>query len=117
VSLPHIALAILTVIGLSAGQIFFKLAAGRLNLPDSWWERIVLNPYLYIALTIYALATATWIGLLSRVPLNVAYPFTALAFFVVPVIGHLFLSEALRWQTLLGAGFILVGVWISNQGS
>jgi drug/metabolite transporter (DMT)-like permease len=58
------------------------------------------------------LATGLWVALLREVPLSVAYPFVALAFFLVPLMGHWVLGEALRWQTLAGAAVIVAGVWV-----
>ncbi|MDB5881691.1 MAG: hypothetical protein JWP43_1569, partial [Ramlibacter sp.] len=75
-------------------------------------ERVVLNKYLFAALVVYALATGLWVALLREVPLSVAYPFVALAFFLVPLMGHWVLGETLRWQTLAGAAVIVAGVWV-----
>jgi drug/metabolite transporter (DMT)-like permease len=71
-----------------------------------------LNKYLFAALVVYALATGLWVALLREVPLSVAYPFVALAFFLVPLMGHWVLGETLRWQTLAGAAVIVAGVWV-----
>lgn len=112
----EVILAIGTVIGLSCGQLFFKLAGQTLAGEGPLVERVLWNTHLLVALLIYASATAAWVSLLSRVPLNVAYPFTALAFVVVPLLSALFLGEALRWQTMAGALLILTGVWVSTRG-
>ncbi|MBI2769640.1 MAG: EamA family transporter [Burkholderiales bacterium] len=76
--------------------------------------QVALNKYLIAAVLVYGVATALWVSLLREMPLTVAYPFAALAFFFVPVMGHLLLDEPLRWQTLLGAAVISAGVWISS---
>ena len=76
-------------------------------------QQVLLNTWLYVALAVYGLATVVWVALLRQVPLQLAYPFVALAFFFVPILAHWFLGEALRWQSFLGAAFILAGVWIS----
>lgn len=112
-SLQNFTLTILTVFALSIGQVLFKLAARGLDGTESLISQIMANHYLWIALTVYALATVFWIGLLRQIPLNVAYPFVALAFFIVPVLGHWVLGEPLRWQNLVGALAIVIGVWIS----
>jgi drug/metabolite transporter (DMT)-like permease len=65
------------------------------------------------ALTIYATATILWILALKRVELSVAYPFMALAFFIVPIAGFLFLGESLTIKTFLGAALIIAGLIIS----
>jgi len=112
-SLSHFALTVSTVLALSVGQIFFKLAARDLLGAGPLARLLLTSQYLWIALCVYGVATALWIGLLRQVPLRVAYPFVALAFVFVPILGHFFLGESLRWQSLLGALVIMLGVWIS----
>ncbi|MBV5299904.1 MAG: EamA family transporter [Rhodoferax sp.] len=112
-SLSQLVLVSLTVLTMSAGQILFKLAARGMSGSSSWVSQIVLNRYLWVALLVYLSATALWVALLRQMPLHLAYPLVALAFFFVPVLGHWFLDEPLRWQSLLGALVIVLGVWIS----
>ena len=101
------------MLALSVGQILFKLAARGLAGTEPLIQQLLVNHYLWIALVVYGVATAFWIGLLREIPLHIAYPFVALAFLFVPVLGYWFLSEPLRWQSLLGALVIVIGVWIS----
>lgn len=105
--------ATLTVLALSVGQILFKLAAQGFNGSGSLLQQLLGNRFLALALVVYAAATGFWIALLRQLPLAVAYPFAALAFVFVPVLGYWFLGEPLRWQNLLGALVIVIGVWIS----
>ena len=112
-STQHFTLIILTVLALSVGQILFKLAARGLAGTEPLIHQVLGNHYLWIALAVYGIATAFWIGLLRQIPLHIAYPFVALAFLFVPILGFWFLNEPLRWQSLLGALVIVVGVWIS----
>jgi drug/metabolite transporter (DMT)-like permease len=113
-SIQNLLLLAMNVLVLSVGQVLFKLAARVLEGTGPLWVRLVLNKYLIAALVAYSLATALWVALLRQVPLSVAYPFVALAFFLVPLMGHWVLGEPLRWQTLLGAVIIFAGVWISG---
>lgn len=108
-------LGLVCVFGISAGQIFFKLAA--LTMPpikgiDSIRHHI-LNPYLLIALVIYSLTTGLWIWLLRLIPLKHAYPLFALAFLIVPILEATFLKEKFELKTVLGGFFIMLGVYIS----
>jgi drug/metabolite transporter (DMT)-like permease len=112
-SFQHFTLILLTVLALSVGQVLFKLAARGLIGTEPLVQQILVNHYLWIALAVYGVATAFWIGLLRQIPLHIAYPFVALAFLFVPILGYSFLNEPLRWQSLLGALVIAIGVWIS----
>ncbi|MGE4239886.1 EamA family transporter [Ramlibacter sp.] len=109
----NLLLLVLTVAALSVGQMLFKLAAGGMR-PGGAWHEWLLNKHLFLALVVYAGATALWIALLRQVPLSVAYPFAALAFFFVPVLAYFGLGEPLRWQTFAGAAIISAGVWVSG---
>jgi drug/metabolite transporter (DMT)-like permease len=106
-------LTVLTVLAMSAGQILFKLAARKMLAGESWASQIMFNPYLWVALLVYLSATALWVALLRQIPLHIAYPFVALAFVLVPIMGHLILNEPLRWHSVLGALVIVLGVWIA----
>jgi drug/metabolite transporter (DMT)-like permease len=111
-SIQNMVLLAMNVFALSVGQVLFKLAARALEGTAPLLERVVFNKYLFAALVVYALATGLWVALLREVPLSVAYPFVALAFFLVPLMGHWVLGETLRWQTLAGAAVIVAGVWV-----
>ena len=109
-----IALALVTVLGLSAGQVLFKLAAMGLAGPAPLWMLLLRNGYLWAALVVYGVATVLWVALLRQVPLRMAYPFVGLAFVIVPVLAHFLLNEPLRWQAAAGAGLIVLGIWVST---
>ncbi|EEY50303.1 hypothetical protein VIH_002853 [Vibrio cholerae CT 5369-93] len=51
-----------------------------------------------------------WVYALRLVPLSIAYPFMALAFIIVPVLGIIFLKEPFHWRMLVGAGLIMMGL-------
>ena len=112
-SLTQLAFIILTVLALSVGQILFKLASSGFELSGAGLIGSVLNARLVLALLVYAFATIMWLLVLRSTPLRVAYPFAALAFFIVPVLAHFLLGEKVGWNTFAGAGLIAGGVWIS----
>lgn len=113
-SSTNVILLVLNVLALSVGQVLFKLAARGIDGTEPLLRQVLFNKYLFVALVVYGVATGLWVALLRQVPLSVAYPFVALAFFFVPLMGHWVLGEALRWQTLAGAAVIFAGVWISG---
>ena len=109
-----ISLALVAVLGLSIGQILFKLAAVGMTGSEALWVLALRNGYLWSALMVYGIATLLWVTLLRQVPLRLAYPFAGLAFAIVPVLAHFLLNEPLRWQGIAGAGLILLGIWVST---
>ncbi len=107
-------LALVTVLGLSVGQILFKFAAMGMVGSAPLWLLVLRNNYLWFALLVYGVATVLWIALLRQTPLRLAYPFVGLAFVIVPILAHIFLDEPLRWQGIAGAGLISLGIWVST---
>jgi undecaprenyl phosphate-alpha-L-ara4N flippase subunit ArnE len=116
-SLQQILLTVLTVLSMAGGQILFKLAARDMAQGDGLVTQVLLNGWLWTALAVYAAATAFWVLLLRQLPLNLAYPFVALAFVIVPLLSHWLLGEPLRWQNLAGAALIIAGVWVSVRAA
>jgi len=108
-------LAALTVCGLAAGQLLFKLAATQ-SVAGLSVAGIALGGHLLAGLAVYAVATALWLLLLRDTPLTLAYPVVALAYIVVPPLAYWVLGEPLRWQTLAGGLLIVVGVAVSVRG-
>lgn len=113
-TLPQVALILLTVLALSAGQILFKLAAESINFTPMGLVEGLLNIKLIIALIVYFIATVLWLFVLKQIPLRVAYPYVALAFIIVPTLAYFLLGEKLYWNTIIGAIFIFMGVWVSS---
>ena len=96
---------------IAAGQLLFKLAAGRLA-----GERImtlVVNPYLLLGLALYGIATLAWVWELRSVPLSQAYPFMAVSFVLVPIASFFLLGESLSAGKLIGALLISIGIVVS----
>src|SRR3954447_6948924 len=82
---------------LASGQFLFKrlgLAMRGQPLMDGFWL-IARMPSLYLALALYGLSTVLWIWILSRIPLANAYPWVALGFVIVPLIGWYCFGEQL----------------------
>jgi undecaprenyl phosphate-alpha-L-ara4N flippase subunit ArnE len=112
-TLLQLLLILFTVFLLSAGQILFKLASEDIILTSAGIFPSLMSLKLVIAFAVYAVATLLWLISLKGVPLRVAYPFAAMAFFIVPTLAHFFLGETLGWNTYVGAGIIALGVVVS----
>jgi drug/metabolite transporter (DMT)-like permease len=104
------------VLGISSGQIFFKLAAGNIALSRDILlvlYSLVSNVYLIAGLAIYVMTTFLWIALLRVAPLKQVYPIIALSYLFVPILSRLFLSEPLEAKCILGGCIIFIGVIVS----
>ncbi len=104
-----------------AGQILFKKTSNILkknnsefsfsNLVDSIFSLFYI-PYFYIAMITYGLATFFWLYILQKIPLSIAYPFTALAMVIIPIFGSLFFKEEISTNYWIGASLIVSGICI-----
>jgi drug/metabolite transporter (DMT)-like permease len=102
----------LCVVGITAGQILFRLAAQRLD-SSRLWASALGSPWLWVALAVYGLATLLWIHVLRTAPLHRVYPLFALAFVCVPLVEHWVWQQPMRWQSWVGGALIVAGVAVS----
>ena len=104
-----------------AGQILFKKTSNILkknnsefsfsNLVDSIFSLFFI-PYFYIAMLTYGLATFFWLYILQKIPLSLAYPFTALAMIIIPVVSVFLFKEEVSTNYWIGASLIACGICI-----
>ena len=103
------------------GQILFKKTATEIKpIFDHFHEigviklffSLVTIPYFCIALLVYALATFYWLYLLQKIPLSIAYPFTALAMVIIPVLSIIIFNEKLSLSYWMGAILIVAGICV-----
>ena len=74
------------------------------------------TPWVIGGLGLYLLGTVSWIAVLSRIDLSVAYPLGSLNYVLITVLSATVLQEAippLRWA---GTFFILVGILVVARG-
>jgi undecaprenyl phosphate-alpha-L-ara4N flippase subunit ArnE len=70
------------------GQLLFKKAANASHVCDGLMCTL-LSPWFVSAIFLYVLSTVLWVLILRNVPFSITYPFTALAFVIVPLVAHL----------------------------
>jgi drug/metabolite transporter (DMT)-like permease len=112
-SLTQIAVLCGYAVGMTAGQILFKLAALHLPQQGSAAGRalgLLHNGYFLLALGAYLILALLWVWILSFTALSRAYPFVALAFALTPLLGGLLFGEALSVRLLAGIAAILGGL-------
>lgn len=113
----QITLLVAYACGMAAGQLLFKLAASGLqrlpspsDAPVEWLAGVLGNPWFVAAMAAYGFLSVVWVWLLGFVPLSRAYPFVALAFVLVPVLGHFVFGDPLSPRFLAGTALIAVGL-------
>jgi undecaprenyl phosphate-alpha-L-ara4N flippase subunit ArnE len=103
---PHVLMLLVAgAVLAAAGQVFFKLGAtGRVALVEFF------NPAIGFGLACYGLGTAAWIYALSKAPLTVVYPFTALTYVIVYTCGVFLLGEVASVRAAAGVMMVLLGL-------
>ena len=117
-SLATIAILLTSSVVLAGGQVLFKLAALRFTPAARWTDNVVslaLNPYLVIAVLLYALLSVVWVWVLTFVPLSIAYPFVALTFVLTVASGALLFGEPVTVRLMLGGAMIIAGLIVITR--
>jgi multidrug transporter EmrE-like cation transporter len=102
-------------LGMTAGQILFKLAAGasRYAPPTDVFSSVlalILNPFFAASLILYLVLSVCWVWLLTFVPISKAYPFVGISFGGTSIVGWMFFGERLTTTNLFGLAMLGAGV-------
>jgi drug/metabolite transporter (DMT)-like permease len=114
-SVVQIAILSFYALGMSGGQILFKLAAMGAPAKGPFPERffgLMQSSYFLSALAAYSALSIIWVWILTFTPLSRAYPFVALAFVLTPVLGGLLFAEPLTTRLAVGVAVILCGLFL-----
>jgi drug/metabolite transporter (DMT)-like permease len=96
----------------ACGQLMFKTGAtGRVGVTS------FANVWIAGGLSCYGLGVAFWIYGLSKAPLNIVYPFTALTFVFVYAASIFIIGEPASMRSLLGVAVILAGIYLVVTGA
>lgn len=102
----------------SLGQILLKLGmmqpavqaamSGGGAMPVT--QAVIAQPRVLAGLMLYGAATITWMLVLSRVELSLAYPFVGVSFVLVLLLSWLWLGEVPGLPQILGSLMVITGV-------
>lgn len=106
-------LLLINIIFLVAGQTLWKIGLSGIDLKFSVHGiiKILLNPYIFGGLAIYAAATMIWFYILSRAELSLVYPLQSLCYVAAAVIALLVFKESIPLTRWLGIGLIVFGAY------
>jgi multidrug transporter EmrE-like cation transporter len=111
-------LLVLSAVALAAtGQLMLKhgmqLATARARgSHGSLVIAAATTPWVLLGLVVFAVSAIAWLGALSRVPLNVAYPFNALGYIVILAASVVVLHEHANLLTWAGSLLVVSGLVI-----
>ncbi len=102
------------VIVMTIGQILFKLVAINYNKTEDFFHWNVLG-VLMIAGILYVTSTGLWVWALRFVEISKAYPYFALGFVFVPLLGAWLFGEVLTLRYGVGVVLIVAGVAMTSS--
>lgn len=105
------------VIGASTGQLMLKhgvqhATARARGSHGSLVVAAATTPWVLAGLLVFAVSAMAWLGVLSRVPLHIAYPFNAISYIVILVASVLVLHEHASLLTWAGSLLVVSGLII-----
>ncbi len=117
--LADFALLLVYALGMSIGQVLFKLAAEHAKLDEAagFWAGLFGSWHFYVSVAIYGLLTVVWIWVLTRIPLSRAYPFVVLAFVFTPILAAVFFGETLDARYYASLALIVGGLGLLASGN
>ena len=106
-------LVIACVVLMTIGQVLFKQVALNYNKTENLFEWGIAG-LLVIAGILYVTSSGLWVWALRYLELSKAYPFFALAFVFVPLMGAWFFGETLTLRYAIGVVMIIFGVIMTS---
>ena len=108
-------LVVISVTLSAFGQTAFKIGVERVNfVADAGVAHKVLafaaSPHIIVGLLFYGVGTLFWLFALRTLDLSLAYPFVAISFIVVFLIGILALGEPFNMTRFAGLLIITLGL-------
>jgi drug/metabolite transporter (DMT)-like permease len=73
------------------------------------------NPYLWAGMACYGLSIGSWLVVLSRLQVSLAYPMLSLGYIIATGLGFLLLGEQPSLMRLLAIGVICLGVFMISR--
>jgi len=115
-------LIIFSVLLAAIGQLLLKqgmMKVGRVsslaNAP-SMITTALLNPIVLAGLAVFGISALSWLVVLSRVKLSIAYPMVSLGYIVTVFFAWLIFKESVRPVTIAGCLAIAFGVFLISRG-
>ena len=120
--MKDIFLIVFSVMLAALGQILLKqgmLKVGRVSSITSAPSMILtalLNPLVLAGLAVFGISALSWLVVLSRVKLSIAYPMVSLGYVSVIFFSWLILKESVKPITIAGCLVIIVGLFLVSRG-
>jgi len=91
-----------------SGQFVYKLGASKLSEFNIF--HIIFNPYFILGSLLYGISAMLWFWSLSKLELSFAYPFLAISYVAILILGITVFHEQLLLSKVLGIFLIILGL-------
>ena len=108
-----IPLILFSVLLNATAQLLLKMvmsSLGELSFSLEFVLRGVLNPYIIGGMGVYAVSIVSWLIVLAKVNVSVAYPFLSIGFVFSAVVAYFAFGEPLGGLKILGIALICLGL-------
>lgn len=108
-----IPLILFSVLLNATAQLLLKKAMtqlGELHLSIDFIIKGITNPYLIAGMGIYAISIISWLIVLAKVNVSIAYPFLSVGFIFSAIVAYFIFNEPLGAYKIFGIGLICVGL-------
>lgn len=115
---PMLALWVVLLLSDTGGQLFLKMGGDHLaGLPFGleWIATAAASHWIWTALACYCLSFLTWMLILRRTQLSLAFPLTALVYISVIFFSVFALGEAIEFWRYFGVAVIIAGVVVIGR--
>lgn len=102
------------VVVMTIGQVLFKQVAVNYNKVGSIYDISVIG-ILAVAGVMYVTSSGLWVWALRYVEISKAYPYFALGFVFVPLLGAWMFGETLTFRYGFGVLLIIAGVAMTSS--
>jgi multidrug transporter EmrE-like cation transporter len=104
------------ILCMTSSQILLKFAGQHSVLHGGMIDGFLRNPWLWAGLGASIGGIGCWMLTLRRLPLSVAYPWTALIYVITPLASIWIFSDVLTSSYVFGMTLILAGVLFTTRG-
>jgi uncharacterized membrane protein len=77
---------------------------------------VMTSPAVLGGLALYGLGALTWLSVLARADVSVAYPFVSISFLITAVLAVLVLGEPISRSMVIGTLLIMSGIFVLARG-
>jgi drug/metabolite transporter (DMT)-like permease len=97
----------------SAGEVLLKKGANSVaaaGIAPTFFAAPLLSGWTWLGIISYVTSLVSWLYVLRKIPLSVAFPLINVVHVLVPLGATLFLHEYVSWRMWAGISLILLGV-------